>query len=159
MPIIIMGRIAFLPKAIFGATLLVLLVVIPSLIGLYCFVNRDRIFPSDNTVVVYGRESCAITKKVRADLTDKGIDYIFADINIEAIHDELRYKLGPNFKEPSYTLPVVHVAGKILLTPSVDQIREEMSHAPLMPTRDYSTILNGANPVPRYNQSNQRGVE
>jgi len=136
--------------AIIRATLLSLLVIITSVAGLYCFDNRDRIFPEKNTVVVYGREACAVTKMIRAGLTGKGIPYIFANIDIGAINDELRYKLGPKFKEPSYTLPVVHVAGKILLTPSPDQIQEELSQVPPSSTRDYSTFLNGADPVPHY---------
>jgi hypothetical protein len=142
------SKVAPRPGAIFRAALLALLVIIPSVVGLYCFVNRDRIFPEQNTVVVYGRETCAITKMVRAGLTEKGIPYIFANIDIEAINDELGYKLGPKFKEPSYPLPVVHVAGKILLTPSADHIQEELSHVPPSSNRDYSTFLNGADHVP-----------
>jgi glutaredoxin len=145
-----MSKIAPRLGAIIRATLLSLLVIITSVAGLYCFDNRDRIFPEKNTVVVYGREACAITKMVRAGLTEKGIPYIFANIDIGAINDELRYKLGPKFKEPSYTLPVVHVAGKLLLTPSADHIQEELSQAPPSSTRDYSTFLNGADPVPHY---------
>jgi glutaredoxin len=144
------SKVALRPRAIIRATLLALLVIIPLVVGLYCFDNRDRIFPEKNTVVVYGRETCAITKMVRAGLTEKGIPYIFANIDIEAINDELRYKLGPKFNEPSYTLPVVHVAGKILLTPSADHIQEELSHVPPSSTRDYSTFLNGADPAPHY---------
>jgi glutaredoxin len=145
-----MSKVAPRPRAIILATVLALLVIILSVVGLYCFVNRDRIFPGQNTVVVYGRETCGITKMVRASLTEKGIPYIFANIDIEAINDELRYKLGPKFKEPSYTLPVVHVAGKMLLTPSADHVQEELSQVPLSSTRDYSTFLNGADPVPHY---------
>ncbi len=100
--------------------------------------------------MVYGRETCGITKLVRAGLQDKHIPYIFADINIRSVKDELSYKLGPNFKEPSYTLPVVHVGGKLLLTPTADQIQQEVSKAAAQSERDYSTFLNGSNPPPHY---------
>ncbi len=103
-----------------------------------------------NSVVVYGRESCGITKLVRAGLEAKHIRYIFADIDIRAINDELNYKLGPNFKEPSYTLPVVHVGGLLMLSPTADQIQQALMNAGSQNTRDYSTFLNGSNPAPHY---------
>ena len=145
-----MSKVAPRPRAIIRATLLALLAIIPSVAGLYCFVNRDRIFPDGKTVVVYGRETCGITQMVRAGLAKNGIPYIFANIDSRAIKDELRYKLGPKFEEPSYTLPVVHVAGKMLLTPTADQIQEELSHVRPSSTRDYSTFLHGADPAPHY---------
>lgn len=131
-------------RAILSATLLALLVILPTLAGLYCFANRDRIFPARNTVVVYGRETCAITRSVRSQLEAKGVPYIFADIDIRAIDDELSFKLGPEFNEPTITLPVVHVAGKLLLTPTADQVLQELSQARGQAVRDYSTFLNGS---------------
>ena len=83
--------------------MLTVLVGITVLLSQYCYVNRDRLFPERGTVVVYGRETCGITKMVRAGLKAKGISYHFADADVKAIHDELRYKLGPKFKEPTYT--------------------------------------------------------
>ena len=137
-------------RKIVSATLLTVLAIIIALFSLYCYVNRDRLFPERGTVVVYGRETCGITKMVRAGLTAKGISYHFADTDVKAIHDELRYKLGPKFKEPTYTYPVVHVAGRILLTPTVDRIQQELSGERSKTVRDYSTLLNGAEPVPEY---------
>ena len=137
-------------RKIVSATLLTVLAIIIALFSLYCYVNRDRLFPERGTVVVYGRETCGITKMVRAGLTAKGISYLFADADVKAIHDELRYKLGPKFKEPTYTYPVVHVAGRILLTPTVDRIQQELSGERSKTVRDYSTLLNGAEPVPEY---------
>lgn len=137
-------------RAVISGTLVALVVLIPSLFGIYCFVNRDRLFPPINSVVVYGRENCGITRMVRAGLEAKKVRYVFADINVKAIKDELNYKLGPNFKEPSYTLPVVHVGGMLMLTPTADQIQQELVAAGSSSGRDYSTFLNGANPAPHY---------
>jgi glutaredoxin len=137
-------------RAILSATLLALLVILPTLAGLYCFANRDRIFPARNTVVVYGRETCGITSRVRSQLEARGVPYVFADIDIRAVDDELDFKLGPDFNEPTITLPVVHVAGKLLLTPTVDQVLQELSQAKGQAARDYSTFLNGSDPPPRH---------
>lgn len=136
--------------AIISGTLLALVVLIPFLFGVYCFANRDPLFPPMNSVVVYGRESCGITRMVRAGLDAKHISYVFADIDIKAINDELNYKLGPNFKEPRYTLPVVHVGGALMLTPTADQIQQELVAAGGKSSRDYSTFLNGSDPAPHY---------
>ena len=137
-------------RAIVRTVLLTIIVVIPALFSAYCYVNRDRIFPERGTIVVYGRESCGITRMVRGELSAKGIPYVFADVNIAAIDDELRYKLGPKFNEPRYTYPVVHVGGKILLTPTADQIQKAVSVEQAGTERDYATFLQGADPVPHY---------
>lgn len=137
-------------KAILRATVLALAALIPAVVGGYGFVHRDRLFPEHHTVVVYGRESCSITRSVREGLHERNIPYLFADIDIPAIDDELRYKLGPRFKEPTYTLPVVHVAGQVLLTPSAERIAQALARVPPASPRDYSTFLNGADPVPHY---------
>ncbi|MFZ6771852.1 glutaredoxin family protein [Undibacterium sp. SXout7W] len=138
------------PRIVIRTVLLTILVAVPTLFSAYCYVNRDRIFPARGSIVVYGRESCGITRMVRNDLAEMGIPYVFADVNVSAIHDELRYKLGPNFNEPTYTYPVVHVGGKILLTPTAEQIQRELSVKQERTARDYSTFLNGADPVPHY---------
>lgn len=145
-----MHQSSFRPRIIIRTVLLTILIAVPTLLSVYCYLNRDRIFPERGSIVVYGRESCGITRMVRNELTQKGIPYVFADVNISAIHDELRYKLGPKFKERSYTYPVVHVGGKILLTPTADQIQRELSAEQAKTDRDYSTFLNGADPVPHY---------
>lgn len=137
-------------RAIISGALVALVVIVLLLFGGYCFANRDRLFPPMNSVVVYGRETCGITKQVRSGLEAKHIPYLFADIDVSAIKDELNYKLGPNFKEPSYTLPVVHVGGALLLTPTADQVQQELIAAGGKADRDYSTFFNGSNPVPHY---------
>ncbi|WP_374257280.1 glutaredoxin family protein [Aquabacterium sp.] len=137
-------------RAILSATILTLIVLIPSVVGVYGFAYRDRLFPVMSTVVVYGRETCGITKIVRSGLDAKHIPYVFADIDIRAIKDELNYKLGPRFNEPSYTLPVVHVGGKLLLTPTSDEVEQAAQEAASLNDRDYKTLLNGADPAPHY---------
>ena len=137
-------------RAIVRVVLLTLIVVIPALFSAYCYVNRDRIFPERGTIVLYGRETCGITRMVRNELAARGIPYVFADVNISAIDDELRYKLGPKFSEPRYTYPVVHVGGKILLTPTADQVHKALSAVQAGQERDYATFLQGADPVPHY---------
>lgn len=137
-------------RAIVRTVLLTLIVVIPALFSAYCYVHRDRIFPERGTIVLYGRETCGITRMVRDGLSAKGIPYLFADVNIAAINDELRYKLGPKFNEPRYTYPVVHVGGKILLTPTADQVIKVLSAEQAAKERDYATFLQGADPVPHY---------
>lgn len=137
-------------RVIISGTLVALVLLIPLLFGAYCFANRDRLFPPMNSVVVYGREACGITRIVRSGLEAKKIPYVFADIDVSAIKDELNHKLGPHFKEPSYTLPVVHVGGALLLTPTADQVQRELIAVGGKSKRDYSTFFNGANPAPHY---------
>jgi hypothetical protein len=138
------------PVVILRVVLLSVVVMVSTLLSAYCYQHRDRIFPQRGTVVVYGREKCSITQMVREDLSQSGIPYVFADVNIRAIRDELHFKLGPDFNEPHYTYPVVHVGGKILLTPTADEIQDELRVESKKTTRDYSTFLHGANPVPHY---------
>jgi hypothetical protein len=135
-------------KSIIVTTVVAMFVLIAVAFCSYCFANRDRIFPAKNTVVVYGRETSGITMAGRSQLDAQRVPYIFADINSQAIRDELRYKLGPKFTATSYTLPVVHVAGRLLLTSSADEIVRELSIAGDQVSRDYSTFLNGSDPPP-----------
>jgi hypothetical protein len=137
-------------RNIISATLVAVVVLVPLLFGAYAFTHRDRLFPPMNTVVVYGRETCGITKMVRSGLDARHITYVFADIDVSAIKDELNYKLGPHFKEPRYTLPVVHVGGALLLTPTADQVQNALIKVGGNATRDYSTFLDGSNPAPHY---------
>lgn len=136
--------------SIIRAMLWAALVLIPSLLALHCFIHRDRIFPYTDTVIVYGRETCGITRMVRAGLSAQGIPYTFANIDVQAIDDELWHKLGPRFKETRITLPIVHVAGEMLLTPTAQQVQEARARSPSPSTRDYRTFLKGADPVPHY---------
>jgi glutaredoxin len=137
-------------RRIVSATLLTLVVLIPTLFTAYGVVHCDRLFPPHNAVVVYGRETCGFTKMVRAGLEARHIPYTFADIDVKAIKDEMNYKLGPRFKEPTFTLPLVHVGGKLLLTPTADQVQQEVARAGSHVERDYTTFLNGADPAPHY---------
>lgn len=137
-------------RVIVASTLMALVLVISAAFAAYGFAYRDRLFPYTNTVIVYGRESCGITKAVRQGLTSKGISYVFADVNVKAVDDELWYKLGTRFTEPTITFPIVHVAGRMLLTPSAEQVQDALASVPTPAQRDYSTFLNGADPPPRY---------
>lgn len=121
----------------------------------YTYGNRDRLFPAGDTVVIYGRHECGITRLVRQGLEAQGIPYLFADADIPAIDDELWYKLGPRFKPQRITFPVVHVAGRLLLTPTADQVQQALAEhraaaGPGASARDYSTLLHGADPAPHY---------
>jgi len=133
--------------------LFILIVLIVTAASVYCFTYRDRLFPFKNTVIVYGREACGITQMVRTGLAKRGIPYTFADIDIQAVDDEMWYKLGPNFTERRITFPIVHVAGKMLITPAAEKVQTELTKyieatSPDEVTRDYSTFLNGASPAP-----------
>lgn len=117
----------------------------------YGYQHRDRLFPRSDSIVVYGRETCAITRRVRDGLATRGIPYVFADVDVPAIDDEMWFKLGPDFREPSITFPVVHVGGGVLLTPSAEQVAAQWQAARTdAETRDYATFLRGARPVPHY---------
>ena len=117
----------------------------------YGYQHRDRLFPRADVIVVYGRETCGITRRVRDGLASRGIPYVFADVDVPAIDDEMWFKLGPAFREPTITFPVVHVGGRILLTPSAEQVAAQWQAARTdAETRDYATFLRGARPVPHY---------
>ena len=130
------------------AAVLVLLLVAATTYG---YQYRDRLFPRSDSIVVYGRETCAITQRVRDGLATRGIPYVFADVDVPAIDDEMWFKLGPDFREPTITFPVVHVGGRMLLTPTVEQVAAQWQAGRAdAATRDYATLLRGAHPVPHY---------
>ena len=130
------------------AAVLVLLLVAATTYG---YQYRDRLFPRSDSIVVYGRETCAITQRVRDGLATRGIPYVFADVDVPAIDDEMWFKLGPDFREPTITFPVVHVGGRMLLTPTTDQVAAQWQAGRTdAATRDYATLLRGAHPVPHY---------
>jgi hypothetical protein len=117
----------------------------------YGYLHRDHLFPRADVIVVYGRETCGITRRVRDGLASRGIPYVFADVDVPAIDDEMWFKLGPAFREPTITFPVVHVGGRILLTPSAEQVATRWQAVRTdAATRDYATFLRGARPVPHY---------
>lgn len=112
----------------------------------YAYQSRDRLFPARDTVVIYGRHTCGLTRMVRQGLEAQGVPYLFADADIPAIDDELAYKLGPRFAARSITFPVVHVAGRMLLTPTAEQVqqalaRHQASAGLEKSERDYGTLL------------------
>ncbi|MCX5864005.1 MAG: hypothetical protein NTW42_02900 [Deltaproteobacteria bacterium] len=140
---------------IFIKSLILILVFIISSVSTYSFINRDRLFPLKNKVIIYGREKCGITLEVRGELEKRNIEYIFANVDIPLIDSEMWYKLGPRFEKKTVIFPVVHIAEKMLLTPTADQIeKEKIQYEEVTDKinldRDYTTFLNGANPPPHY---------
>ena len=121
----------------------------------YSYVNRDRLFPFQDTIVVYGTEACSITQRVRSELAARHIDYVFADADVPAISDELWAKIGRSRVPQWITFPVVHVAGRMLHTPSPDEIvaaRDAYLRGlgSAAPARDYATFLHGGELVQPY---------
>ena len=142
--------------AVLRACRVVALVLVAALVLLlavataYGYRHRDRLFPVSDSIVVYGRETCGITQRVRDGLAARDIPYVFADVDVRIIDDEMWFKLGPQFREPRITFPIVHVNGQLLLTPTAEQVVAQWQIRRDDTGRDYATLLRGAKPVPHY---------
>ena len=89
---------------------------------LYEWVPHD----DDRVISLYGRDGCPSCERVSGELDDAGIPYDFYDVDeSEAANVEMwelvRAAHGRNFK---FILPVVTVAGEVLITPAFSELSE-----------------------------------
>lgn len=112
-----MRRIAVLYiKLIALATVLLL-----SFSGAYIAINHNRIFPNQDQIVIYGRDTCVLTSALRESLDAKSVPYIYA--NIAQPLTKLEFEAQLNLaEERTVTLPVVLVGGRTLESPNHEAV-------------------------------------
>jgi hypothetical protein len=77
-------------------------------------------------VVVYGRDSCGITKRTRAGLSRAGVPYEYKSVDNPGVGDELHPRMrAAGLDTSSYGLPVVDVSSTIRVRPQVDTVADD----------------------------------
>ena len=74
-------------------------------------------------VVVYGRDSCSVTRGMREDLTAHGTPFLYEVVDEPAVANELHARMqaqGLNIRR--YNLPVVDVNGVLSVRPASVQV-------------------------------------
>lgn len=79
---------------------------------------RDRPY-----LVVYGRESCSVTRRTLRDLNDAGVRYRFESVDDDAVADVLHERMqGMGINTRRYNLPVVDLNNAITVRPDNEQL-------------------------------------
>ncbi len=81
-------------------------------------------------VMVYGRDACGITKRMRADLTRAGIPYTYKIVDDPAVKQELHPKMKTaRLNTRRYGLPVVDVNGEMMMRPRSEVVAQKYAKA------------------------------
>ena len=76
-------------------------------------------------VVVYGRDSCGYTQRMRNELAREGIDFRYARIDRQAVADRVHKRMrAAGIDTSRYSLPVVDVNGHIRTRPGPESVIE-----------------------------------
>ncbi len=82
----------------------------------YVAINHERIFPRQDQVIVYGRDSCVATSALREYLDANAVPYIYASVDRPLM--KLEFEAQLNLSEArTVLLPVVLVGGRTLEGP------------------------------------------
>ncbi len=81
-------------------------------------------------VVVYGRQSCSLTRKMMEGLDQNGIPYILESIDdywlkVNELYPRMK---AAGIYEGTIRLPVVDVSGELMIRPSISTVVEKYSH-------------------------------
>lgn len=98
------------------------------LIVAYIAMNKQRLMPAPEQLVVYGRDSCGHTSLLRSLLDDAEIDYTYANIDKGFIELEMWIKLGwLSGDTVSAKLPVIEYQNNIMERPLVGDLLAQMT--------------------------------
>lgn len=90
--------------------------------------NRSEPEIPSSYVVVYGRDSCGYTSKLRRYLTESGVPFQYRVVDQKPVADDLHERMNrAGISTRRYNLPVVDVSGELLIRPE-----------PASVVRDYS---------------------
>jgi glutaredoxin len=92
---------------------------------LYNQINLGKVEPEYNHsyVVVYGRDSCGWTNRMRKSLAAQGIDFEYRQIDEKIVADNIHQRMGSaGIDTGYYFLPVVEVNGNIQARPELDWV-------------------------------------
>jgi glutaredoxin len=79
-------------------------------------------------VVIYGSDSCSICVRLREELDQSGIDYVFKDVNVDqaARNEALRKMADQAWYDGVFRTPVLEVRGELLERPTLEEVREAL---------------------------------
>jgi hypothetical protein len=81
-------------------------------------------------VVVYGRDSCGLTRAMQQELARTGVPFDYQVIDLPATSDLVHARMRQSGLETrSYRLPVVDVSGTLLVSPSPTAVAEVWRHS------------------------------
>ncbi len=77
---------------------------------------------SGKEVVVYGRDACGLTSRMRSQLTQAGIPFRYASVDDAAGGGEVSAKLRTIGHSGGFGLPVVSVGASVFIRPTLDTV-------------------------------------
>lgn len=90
--------------------------------------NKARILPAPEELVVYGRDSCGHTSLLKDLLDDADVDYIYANIDKGFIETEMWVKLGwLSGRTIAAKLPVVEYQNNLMERPKVSDLLQQIA--------------------------------
>ncbi len=100
-------------------------------------------------VMVYGRDACGITNRMRADLSLAGIPYTYKIVDDPAVKEELHPRMkAAGLNTRKYGLPVVDVNGEMMTHPKSDVVAQKYAkgqskrHSPKRSSRTETELMN-----------------
>jgi len=77
-------------------------------------------------VIVYGRDRCGITQRMRSDLQRSGVPFEYMNVDHPGVGDELHPRMeAAGLDTRRYGLPVVDVSGEMLIRPKPMAVAEK----------------------------------
>jgi glutaredoxin len=92
---------------------------------LYNQINLGKVEPEydHSYVVIYGRNSCGWTNKMRKHLAVQGIDFEYRQIDESVVANHIHQRMNSSgIDTRHYLLPVVEVNGNIQIRPELDWV-------------------------------------
>lgn len=108
--------------ALYIKVLAVLAVFLVAMGGTYIGMHAQRVFPADDQIVIYGRDSCGFTIALRDTLDAQKIPYVYANLDKPLISEELWAKVDLPPSKTTVTLPMVQINGSVLESPSSQDV-------------------------------------
>ncbi len=94
----------------------------------YIVMNKQRVLPAPDQLVVYGRDSCGHTTLLRELLDEAGVNYVYANIDKGLIEMEMWVKLGwLSGDTVSAKLPVIEYQNNIIERPHVGELLAQLT--------------------------------
>lgn len=110
-----------------------LLTLVTSMFGTHLLLNKDTIFPDPKTVVVYGRDRCAITASMLATLDRSHVPYLYRNVDRFLVSHEMWYHLDRSeAQDDDPTLaefPVVVLNGRTMERPLQQEVLDRYRRA------------------------------
>jgi hypothetical protein len=87
--------------------------------------SRARPWSNGSHIVVYGRESCSITRDFMSGLDSSGAGYVFKNVDDRSVLEELFARMkNAGLDTTSFSLPVVDVNGRMFIRPELNRVLE-----------------------------------